>query len=57
MKIRTGLKAGKPVGDLVADVTHATGLDKVADTYSRLTGKECGCETRQEKLNNLFTLS
>ncbi|MEM7115837.1 MAG: hypothetical protein AAF614_25575 [Chloroflexota bacterium] len=56
MKIKTGIKAGQGLGDSVADVTKLTGLDKVADTYSRLTGRDCGCEARKDKLNNLAFL-
>lgn len=51
--VRTGIQAGRPLGDLVADVTHATGLDRVSQTYTKLTGKDCGCDQRQESLNRL----
>ncbi|HMQ55687.1 MAG TPA: hypothetical protein PKE64_19015 [Anaerolineae bacterium] len=51
LKLRTGLKAGKPLGDTVADLTHLTGVDRVADTYTQVTGKDCGCKRRQELLN------
>ena len=53
MKIRTDIKAGKGLGDYVADFTQATGLDKVADKFTELTGKACGCEERKEALNKL----
>ena len=55
MKVKTNLKAGKPLGDTVADLTQVTGLDKVAQLYTNLTGKDCGCQSRQEKLNRLFS--
>ncbi len=42
------------LGDVVAAVTHVTGLDKVAEKYTELTGKDCGCKARQEQLNRLF---
>ena len=51
LKVKTGLKAGKPLGDTVADFTHATGLDKLAETYTRVTGRDCGCERRRQFLN------
>lgn len=54
MNVKTGLKAGQPLGDAVAEVTHRTGLDQVAKTYTNLTGKDCGCRARQERLNRLF---
>lgn len=57
MKVRTGLKAGvEGLGDVVAQFTHATGLDRLARSYEDLTGKSCGCEVRQERLNQLFPL-
>jgi len=51
--VRTGLQAGRPLGDVVAGITHATGLDRIATAYSVMTGKECGCDQRQEMLNRL----
>jgi hypothetical protein len=53
MKVKTGLKAGKPLGDTVADFTHATGLNKLAETYTRVTGRDCGCEKRRRLLNRI----
>ncbi|MBI4322234.1 MAG: hypothetical protein HY675_27390 [Chloroflexi bacterium] len=53
MKVKTGLKVGKALGDLVGDATQATGLDKVAAALSRLTGLHCGCEERKAALNRL----
>lgn len=41
------------LGDTIARFTHATGLDKVADTVAKAVGaKGCGCNKRQEALNN-----
>jgi hypothetical protein len=54
MKIKTKVKAGKPLGDKVADFTHATGLDRFTGLYTHITGKDCGCQQRQEILNRLF---
>lgn len=54
MKVKTNLKAGKPLGDAVADLTQTTGLDKMTELYTDLTGKDCGCQARQEHLNRLF---
>ena len=55
MKVKTGIEAGKGLGDVVADIIHATGLDTLAQEYTRLTGQSCGCQERQEALNNLFS--
>jgi hypothetical protein len=53
MKVKTDLRAGKGLGDAVADFTQQTGLDQLASTYTQLTGKDCGCKARQAKLNQL----
>jgi hypothetical protein len=45
----------KGLGDTIAKVTHAVGLDKVAESVANAVGKEdCGCNKRREKLNQLF---
>lgn len=51
--VRTGLQVGRPLGDVVAGITHATGLDRIATAYSALTGKDCGCDQRRGTLNRL----
>ena len=45
----------KGLGDTIAKVTHAVGLDKVAETVAKAVGKEdCGCNKRRQKLNDIF---
>jgi hypothetical protein len=45
----------KGLGDTIAKVTNAVGLDKVAETIANAMGKEdCGCNKRREKLNDMF---
>jgi len=57
MRVKTGLKAGATgLGDVVADVTNITGIDRLAKMYEEITGKPCGCEERREKLNQLVPL-
>ena len=46
-----------PSGDAVANFTHLTGLDRLANYYEDVTGKSCGCDDRQAKLNQLFPFS
>jgi len=41
-------------GDTVAKLAHAVGADKIADSWSEATGKDCGCKKRQETLNKMF---
>jgi hypothetical protein len=40
------------MGDVVANIAKATGIDKVAKFFEEKTGKDCGCKGRQEKMNN-----
>lgn len=57
MNVRTNLKAGaEGLGDVVASITSATGLDRLAKGYEQLTGKPCGCEERRVMLNRLMPL-
>jgi hypothetical protein len=45
----------KGLGDTIAKITNAVGLDKVAETVANAMGKEdCGCNKRKKKLNDLF---
>lgn len=45
----------KGLGDTVARITKATGIDKVAEGVARALGKEdCGCNKRKEALNKAF---
>jgi hypothetical protein len=48
-------RPSKGLGDSIAKVTHAIGIDKLADKIAQALGEEdCGCERRREKLNELF---
>lgn len=42
------------LGDTVETVAKATGMDKVAKAYEKVTGKDCGCNERKEFLNKKF---
>lgn len=54
MKIDTSKKS-KGLGDSIAKVTNALGINKVADAIAKLAGAEgCGCEERKQYLNELF---
>jgi hypothetical protein len=44
----------KGLGDDIEKFTKATGIKKVVDTFAELTGIDCGCDARKEKLNKLF---
>jgi len=53
MKVKTNLRAGQGLGDVVANFTQQTRLDQLARAYTQLTSKDCGCKARQAKLNEL----
>ena len=45
----------KGLGDTIAKITNAVGLDKVAENIAKAVGKEdCGCNKRKQKLNDMF---
>lgn len=41
----------KGLGDTIAKVTKATGIEAVV---KKVSGEDCGCKKRQEKLNIMF---
>jgi len=41
----------KGLGDSIAKITKATGIDKLA---KKVLGDDCGCEERRQKLNQMF---
>ena len=44
----------KGLGDSIEKITKATGIKKIVNTVSKVTGKDCGCGKRKETLNRLF---
>ena len=44
-------KKSKGLGDTIAKVTKATGIDKAVKF---IAGADCGCDERKEKLNKLI---
>ena len=53
MKIRSDIRAGEGLGDAIANLTHLTGIDRLAKSYEDITGNDCGCDARREKLNSI----
>ena len=45
----------KGLGDTIEQITTATGIKSVVEKVSELTGIDCGCEERKEKLNALWS--
>jgi hypothetical protein len=39
------------LGDTIAKITHATGIDKLVKF---IAGEDCGCDKRKESLNKMF---
>ena len=46
-------KNAKGLGDTIEQITEATGIKKVVELFSSVTGIDCGCDERKEKLNAL----
>jgi hypothetical protein len=44
----------KGLGDSVEKFTTATGIKKVVDKVSQVTGKDCGCAQKRDTLNRVF---
>jgi hypothetical protein len=42
------------IGDTVARNLHRLGADAMVKLYARLVGRDCGCEDRRQRLNQLF---
>ena len=51
-------KPSEGLGDTIAKITHAIGIDKVAEGVARAVGREdCGCNRRRQILNKIFPYS
>lgn len=44
----------KGLGDTIEKMTVATGIKKLAEKYTQVTGKDCGCNKRKAALNKAF---
>lgn len=48
-------RPSKGLGDTIAKVTKATGLDRVANKMAKAAGmSDCGCGERKDSLNRAF---
>ena len=47
-------KVSKGLGDSISKITEATGIKKVVDKISEVTGIDCGCEDRKKLLNKIL---
>ena len=47
-------RRSRGLGDTIEKITRATGIKKVVDKVSEVTGKDCGCNKRKEALNKAF---
>ena len=50
---KRGRKA-KGLGDTIEQITEATGIKAAVKLFTEVTGIDCGCDARKEKLNNLI---
>jgi len=44
----------KGLGDTIEKITTITGIKKVAEAITKVTGKDCGCKARRDALNRAF---
>ena len=45
----------KGLGDTIAKITKATGVDRAVDKMAKAAGmKDCGCNNRRDTLNRVF---
>ena len=42
------------LGDTIEQMAKITGVKTVAQAVGFMTGKDCGCNKRKEKLNKMF---
>jgi hypothetical protein len=42
------------LGDTVEAITKATGIKTIVDAGSKVLKKDCGCQARKNRLNDLF---
>ena len=47
-------KKSSGLGDTIERITKATGIKAVVDKVSEITGKDCNCNERRDKLNKMF---
>ena len=47
----------KGLGDVVENITKATGIKAAVEKFSEVTGIDCGCDERRKKWNELYPLS
>lgn len=47
------ITVSKGLGDTVHKITHVTGVSKLVEIYTSITGNDCGCEERRVILNKL----
>jgi hypothetical protein len=49
-----GKRKSQGLGDSIEKLTEATGIKKAVELFSEITGLDCGCDERKEKLNKIF---
>lgn len=54
MRVKTTLKAGKVLTDIVASTSQALGLDNLSAKYTQKTGNDCGCDKRKRIMDSIL---
>ena len=48
------MSKSKGLGDSVERMLRRTRIKGLVNSFTKKTGKDCGCKKRQEKLNTMF---
>tara|TARA_R100000152_G_C6696894_1_gene127230 strand:+ start:57 stop:233 length:177 start_codon:yes stop_codon:yes gene_type:complete len=54
MAFRLPQQKSKGLGDTIEKITTATGIKSAIGKLHKVTGRDCGCNKRKEKLNKMF---
>jgi hypothetical protein len=49
-------KKPKGLGDVIENITEATGIKKAVEKFSEITGIDCGCDERKKYLNEKYPI-
>jgi hypothetical protein len=48
------MNESKGLGDSIEKIARRSRIKQLVESFSKKTGKDCGCKKRQEKLNTMF---
>ena len=48
------MSKSKGLGDSIEKIARRTKIKQLVESFSKKTGKDCGCNKRKNKLNSIF---